>query len=133
MIKFIQIASALFSLVILYLILFATKQQGIPLFYWAESIPYGDKLGHVGLSAMLVLFLSAVTRCKSFKIAGIPVYWSFAAALALLTFGEITHHFNAARSFEWGDLLANLTGTLFGVAISALVYDRVHPFTKRYR
>ena len=123
MTKVLYVSATLVSVAILWLIIGASKQGGNVLFIWAESIAYGDKIGHVAMSAALTVMLAIITRLKSLNIAGIAVYWSLVASVALLSAAEATHLINPHRSFEWADLIANYLGALLGVSITGLIHD----------
>lgn len=123
MAKVLYISATLISVAILWLIIGASKQGGNVLFIWAESITYGDKIGHVLMSAVLTLMLGVITRLKSVRIAGIALYWSLLASLILLSAAEATHLINPLRSFEWADLMANYLGALLGISITGLIHD----------
>jgi polysaccharide biosynthesis protein VpsQ len=85
----------------------------------ADSIPYGDKLGHVwlygGLALLLNLLLNRrVVLIKSMRLQlGSVLVFGFAAA------EELSQGFFATRSLDGWDLLADL----LGVGIAAFLVN----------
>jgi len=76
--------------------------------------PFQDKLIH-----LLLYFLLAFLAVNTFRRKGIgnPKVCSFFYAFFLGLFAEVIQYFLPYRSFELGDILANLLGSFLGVLI----------------
>jgi len=94
--KLLKIAFILYSLTILFLS-----------FYPVPETPTPDKLNH-----MIAFFLFSVLLKLSFKTG----YWSTVFySLIFGVFIEFVQYFIPYRSAEYGDVVADLTGTLIGI------------------
>ena len=76
--------------------------------------PFQDKVVHA-----LIYFLLAYLAVNTFSRRRIsnPKICSFFYAFSLGLFTEIVQYFLPYRSFEFGDILANLFGSLLGVLL----------------
>ena len=89
------------------------------------EIPYGDKLGHMAFygGAMVLALLAIWQRTRPrwpFRKAALVAFFS------LLGYGLLMEGLQEAmghgRTAEWGDVLANITGLLGGLASTKVLF-----------
>lgn len=76
------------------------------------ALPYGDKVGHVGLYGSIAFALGLLLRCRA-QVAG--------AGLAVIVLGvadEFRQLAEGGRNFSAGDVLANLAGVACGLLVA---------------
>lgn len=99
-----------FFLLILYIIFLANTADYNMGFALVAYIPYGDKVMHALLYGLMALFLNYGLQYR--RLWGMQ--WGALLVLAFATVEELSQLFVATRTFDLGDLLADLIGvTLF--------------------
>ena len=83
-------------------------------FRMVGHIPYGDKIMHALLYGMMAMFLNYGLSYRSFR--GIPVAALWVLGFAILE--EITQYWIPSRTFDLGDIAADIVG------VSLLVWVR---------
>jgi len=73
-------------------------------------IPYGDKVGHLGLFGLLTLLANISTRCSHFLLGRFTIYWGSFCVLIFVTFEELSQHFLPTRTLDIFDYGADLIG-----------------------
>ena len=86
--------------------------------WWHGKIPHGDKIMHLGAYGLLGLLGALATNGE--KRTGIVI---FCAVLGILL--EVLQlEMRAGRHFEVLDIIANIIGSLLGVAAFTLFFKR---------
>lgn len=101
-----------FFLFICWLILLADTSQETLLFTLAESVPYGDKVGHFVLYGTLALLLNIALRFHRIRLVGRRYFTASVAVLAFTTLEEISQFFLPMRTADMGDMFANVAGIM---------------------
>jgi polysaccharide biosynthesis protein VpsQ len=97
----------------IWIIVIADQSDGVPWWSFIEMIPFGDKVGHLGLVSTLSLLCNfAFTRWKSDR-------WRFITRttwvlLILLSLEELSQGFIPHRHLDVFDWLADLAGLAVG-------------------
>lgn len=73
-------------------------------------IPYGDKLGHVGLYWLLALLLNLALGLKSIKCGWWQLQLGSVLVLGFAVIEEMTQGFLVMRSLDFWDIVADLVG-----------------------
>ncbi len=74
-----------------------------------RSIPYGDKLGHMGLYAVLALLVNLSLKPRPQRYLGLPLGCALVLAFALLE--ELSQYFfPSTRMLDIQDALADIVG-----------------------
>jgi VanZ family protein len=92
----------------------------------AGSVPYGDKIGHVGLYATLALLLNVATQARQLNIGGRRVHIGVLLTLGFALLEEGSQLFFPSRNFELMDMLADLLGVAMAAWLTTL-YCRWRP------
>lgn len=82
------------------------------------ALPYGDKVGHLGLYGAIALALGLLVRTKA-QVAGTGL-----AVILLGVADEFRQLTEGNRNFSAGDVLANLAGVCLGLLV-AYTFRRV--------
>ena len=87
--------------------------------YWSflDSVPYGDKLGHVLLMGTLCFLLNVALRCRTVPVGGLPILLGTLLVSVFVIGEEISQLFLANRTFDLVDLLADA----IGIALASLL------------
>lgn len=114
-------ASAVCFFVFILWILYLANTGGNSLFFdFIRSIPYGDKLGHMGLFGFLTLAAVVGSKFRAFQCGKLNVYYG-AVLVALFTISEeFSQLFIPSRTFDLLDLAANFVGIALAVSIAYL-------------
>lgn len=108
--KIIIILATSFFSFLLWVIYLANTGQWHPLFKLAQSIPYGDKVGHFLLFGLLTLLANFAFQCKSFSFKNFQIYKGTTLVLIFVTMEELSQHFVASRTLDIFDYGADLIG-----------------------
>lgn len=120
MYKLISAGAICFFAFILWILYLANTGGGSLFFDFIRTIPYGDKLGHMGLFGLLTLAAVVGSKFRAFQCGGLNVYYG-AALVALFTIGEeFSQLFISSRTFDLLDLAANFVGIALAVNIAYL-------------
>jgi VanZ family protein len=109
--------AALFTLFILAVILLADLGRLPAVFRAASDYPFGDKLGHFVLFALLSLFitLTAVRSIPGCAPARLGLKITLVLGV-LVSIEEGTQRYISTRSPDWVDLGASLLGLIIGAS-----------------
>lgn len=88
------------------------------------ALPYGDKVGHLGLYGAIALALGLLVRTKA-QVAGTGL-----AVILLGVADEFRQLTEGNRNFSAGDVLANLAGVCLGLLV-AYTFRRVRAASNR--
>lgn len=80
---------------------------------FAHSIPWGDKLGHVFIFACLTFFLNYALSYRFVLLQKIPIGVGSILIFLFALIEECSQLAFATRTFDFGDLLADLIGIVF--------------------
>lgn len=99
-----------FFVFILWIIYLANTGQQSIFFDLVKQIPYGDKLGHIIIFALLTFSVNLATRLKIIVLG--PVKFFVGSLLvSLFAFGEeLSQYFYPSRTLDIYDLIANIAG-----------------------
>lgn len=89
---------------------------GLWVFEVADTIPFGDKLGHLLLSGLLSFLLNSAVRCHTFPLLSFRVRTGSLVAFLVVSTEELSQFWIVTRNVDPRDLLCDLVGIyLFGV------------------
>lgn len=119
-------ASALsFLAFLLWIIYLANTGRGSIFFDLVESIPYGDKAGHLGLFWFFTLTAVIGLKFRTFKLAGFSIYLGTALVFIFATGEELTQLVLPNRTFDLVDLAADLLGILLATGLAAYLQTKI--------
>ena len=113
---FILFTSAFVSLVVL-----ADRGQIGQIWEFVGMIPFGDKLGHLGLVGTLTVLLNLQLKRRK---SG-PLMLGSLIVLVAMMLEEGSQYFFPARSFDGYDAIANLIGVLCGEGLVRMLPRRI--------
>jgi polysaccharide biosynthesis protein VpsQ len=116
-----RIIAGCFILFMLVIVTIANRGEGDRWWSFIHGIPYGDKLGHVGLMFALCLLCNlAFAPCRFRFLPSFITRVTF-VLFALVTLEELSQAFISTRSCDPLDWLADLVGLSLGqIAASAI-------------
>lgn len=92
------------------LVALADSGHGQQFFQLARKIPAGDKVGHFLLFGTLSFLVNLILRAAEIRFWRITLLKGSAMVMSIVTVEEISQLFFASRSFDLGDLAADLLG-----------------------
>ncbi len=101
---------ALFAAFIGLVVYLADTGEGPKHWAFLAAIPYGDKLGHVGLMGTLSLLLNLALGARLVRIGPVNILLGSLIIVILVTGEEISQHFLPSRTFDLVDLAADYVG-----------------------
>lgn len=101
---------ALVGFAILFGVIILLANQGRGFWGFLEEIPFGDKLGHVGLVGTLAFLLNLTLRNRRFPRPLGMIQMGSGLVAVVMTIEELSQLFLPTRSPDLLDWLANLTG-----------------------
>ena len=116
----IRLAFVLFTSAFVSLIVLADRGQIGLIWEYVALVPFGDKLGHLGLVGTLTVLLNLTLKRRK---AG-PLMLGSLLVLAGMMLEECSQYFIPARSFDGFDALANLVGVLCGEGLVRMLPRR---------
>jgi hypothetical protein len=107
-------AAASFIVFFIWIVVIADRGNGTPWWSFIERIPYGDKVGHLGLIGMLSFLcnLAFPLRQPGFLPRSITV--TTLILFVLLSLEELSQGFIKTRHLDFYDWLADLAGLAIG-------------------
>jgi hypothetical protein len=105
-----KIALVGFVLFLVSLITLADSGHGRWLFALAETIPAGDKLGHLVLFGTLSFLVNLIWNAETIQLLGLRILKGSAAVMALTTLEECSQVLFRSRSFDLLDLASDALG-----------------------
>ena len=104
------VAATLFITFIVGVIIIADRADGPPFWTFINRIPWGDKVGHLGLIGTLSFLCNLAFRSRRWRYATLTTL----VLLVLLTGEEISQAFVPSRHLDLFDWLADLVGLAAG-------------------
>jgi VanZ family protein len=101
---------ALVGFAILFGVIILLANQGRGFWGFLEEIPFGDKLGHIGLVGTLALLLNLTLRNRRLPAPLGMIQMGSGLVAVVMTIEEFSQLFLPTRSPDLLDWLANLTG-----------------------
>jgi hypothetical protein len=116
-----MIGAALYAIGIAAIVALADAGALDPVLRFVHAIPLGDKLGHLVLIGGLALAANVALRGRTFSVARARFFVGSAIVLAIVVAEEVSQIWLASRSFDLGDLAADVAG----IALSSLLVPRL--------
>lgn len=120
--KFIFILSVAFFAFILWMIYLANTGGQSFFFDMVNTIPYGDKVGHLCLFGGLTFVTIIASNFRHFTLGNITIYYAAAAVMSFSLVEEISQLFIQSRTFDGMDLLADVIGITIASVLAAFVH-----------
>ena len=112
-----RLAALAFLLFIVWVIYMANAGHNSVFFDFVAAIPYGDKLGHVGLFGTLTFLTVLASQFAGWMLNNTRLYFA-AIAVTLFVIGEeISQAFIPSRTFDVADLSADAVGILLAILV----------------
>ena len=112
-----RLAALAFTLFIVWVIYMANAGHNSVFFDFVAAIPYGDKLGHVGLFGTLTFLTVLASQFAGWTLNNTRLYFA-AIAVTLFVIGEeISQAFIPSRTFDVADLSADAVGILLAILV----------------
>ena len=112
-----RLAALAFLLFIVWVIYMANAGHNSVFFDFVAAIPYGDKLGHVGLFGTLTFLTVLASQFAGWTLNNTRLYFA-AIAITLFVIGEeISQAFIPSRTFDVADLSADAVGILLAILV----------------
>ena len=118
--RFYWLAFAVLAGFIGWVIYQAETGEKIRLFLMVESLPLGDKLGHLWLYGALAFLLNLSLQLRKYHCYGLSVYRGSLIVLVFALAEELSQQFFATRTVDAGDLIADV----IGIAIAEFLLRR---------
>ncbi len=107
-------------------IIYLANTGGHSLFFdWVRVIPYGDKVGHVGIFGFLTFIAIIASRFKGFCLKSIKVYYGAVCVALLVVIEECSQAFVATRTFDVYDLAADFIGITGASVMAFLIHQKI--------
>jgi len=121
-----RLGALAFGFLIITAVVIANRGEGDSWWSFIHHIPYGDKIGHIGLSATLSFLCNLAF--PNFRIRHLPRLLTATTFVLfiLISLEEISQAFIPTRSCNFFDWLADLVGLAIG-QISAITLLRFLP------
>ncbi|MGJ8642803.1 MAG: VanZ family protein [Luteolibacter sp.] len=117
----IRAAAAGFILFIISAVIIANRGEGDNWWSFIHDIPYGDKVGHVGLMGTLCFLSNLAFPCRSIRIPSGLVTPATLTVFTLVSLEELSQAFIPNRNCDLFDWLADLTGIIVGQTAALLI------------
>lgn len=121
MYKLITAISVIFFVFILWIIYLANTGANSIFFDFIHAIPYGDKLGHIGLFGFLTLTAIIAFKFRSVTCGALRLYSGAALVITFVILEEISQAFIPSRTFDLTDLAADAVGIVSAMVIAFLI------------
>ena len=92
------------------LVALADSGHGQRLFRLARQIPAGDKAGHCVLFGALSFLVNLILRAATLNLGRIAIRKGSTIVMSIVTLEEFSQLFFRSRTFDLGDLAADLAG-----------------------
>ncbi len=117
---FLRIVAGGFILFMLVIVTIANRGEGHRWWSFIHGIPYGDKLGHVGLMGTLCLLCNLAFPPRRFRFLPVAVTRVTFILFVIVTLEELSQTFISTRSCDPLDWLADLAGLAVGQIAATL-------------
>ena len=122
-----RIVFAAFALFIAAVVVVADLGQGARFWGFLEKIPFGDKLGHLGLFGVLAVLANLATQGAAYRWGFLRIakgsFWIFVAAFI----EECSQAFFPTRTFDLIDLTSDFLAVTLASVIVLWIAPRVWP------
>lgn len=108
-----------FIVFFIWIVLIADLGEGKPWWSFIEKIPYGDKVGHLGLVGMLSFLCNLAFPARKH---GAVVTRTTLVLLIVLSLEELSQGFIKGRTLDFYDWLADLAGLAIGQIGAAWIH-----------
>ncbi len=105
----------------LVIITIANRGEGHRWWSFIHTIPYGDKLGHIGLMGLLCLLCNLAITPRRFRFLPAFVTRVTIVLFALITLEELSQAFISTRNCDLLDWLADVLGLALGQGAAILI------------
>ncbi len=119
-----RIAAFSFGFFIIAVVIIADLGYDAKWWPFIDRIPYGDKLGHIGLFGTLGFLCNLAFPSRRFGYCPFLVTTTTLVLLALISLEEISQAFIPARSCDLFDWLADLIGLAIGQLAAIILKSR---------
>ena len=110
-----------FFVFILYIIYLADTNKSSIFFDFVKSIPYGDKLGHIGLFGLLTFLVSWALKFKAVTFKKVKIYYGAILVFSFAFLEELSQAFYPNRTLDIYDLFADIIGiVLFSILLNSI-------------
>ncbi|MDP4625452.1 MAG: VanZ family protein [Akkermansiaceae bacterium] len=120
----IRAAAIGFILFIISAVIIANRGEGGNWWSFIHDIPYGDKVGHVGLMGTLCFLCNLAFPCRSIKLPSGLVTPATLTVFTLVSLEELSQAFIPSRSCDLFDWLADIAGIILGQTAALLILRR---------
>ncbi len=119
----IKIMTVCYVVLLAGIIFIADRKSTRYLLDFIGNIPYGDKLGHFFLMGFLSLLVNLVLKAKTIQFIKLRYLLGSVIVLIVVTIEEFSQIFVRGRTFDWGDLVADVAGIIiFGEIARFICY-----------
>ena len=87
-----------------------------PFIQFANTIPYGDKIGHACIFGTMAFLVTIASRFASWRLASVEVFYGTSLVFLFALVEEGSQYFMKTRNFDFYDALADFVG----ICIAAL-------------
>jgi VanZ family protein len=106
------------------IVIIANRGEGDQWWGFVGRIPYGDKLGHLGLTGTLSFLCNLALPSRELKIRRLRyITWPTLVLGFLISVEEFSQAFIPTRTCDAVDWLADLTGLAVGQMVARLVHQ----------
>lgn len=106
------------------IVILADADRLAPILGLVRAVPFGDKVGHFVLIGALALVVDLALGARTVRLARVPVRVGSAAVLAVVVLEELSQQWLPSRSFDLGDLAADVLGIAAGGTIASIAARR---------
>lgn len=115
----------LFFLFIIWVIYDANQGNSNLFITFTASIPYGDKLGHIGLYGMLTLLINIASRCYIVRFGKARLQLGTLVVLLFSLIEELSQGMMPNRTLDMGDAVADVVGIVIGSYLSRVYMMKI--------
>ena len=123
--RFLSVSTALaFACFFIGLIIIADLGEGSRWWAFVEEIPFGDKLGHIGITGTLSLLFNHAFPTR--KLGRLTRFFTLSTLvlLVLLSIEEVAQAFIPSRTCDFFDWLADVVGLTSGQVVASALLRR---------
>lgn len=117
----IRATAVAFTIFIISAVIIANRGEGDDWWAFIHDIPYGDKVGHIGLMGTLCFLCNLAFPCRSIRIPTDLATPATLTVFSLITLEELSQAFIPNRNCDLFDWLADITGIILGQTAALLI------------
>ena len=121
----IKIITAIYILILAGIIFLADFRGTQYLLNFVGNIPYGDKIGHLGLMGTFALLVNLVLQAKNFQVWKLRYLLGSLIVMLIVTLEEFSQIFIRGRTFDLYDLLFDYLGIFIFGEIARLICKKL--------